>query len=48
VRPPPARHRRQWNFAKFLVNAEDGSVIERFAPTTTPDAIAPYIEKALA
>jgi glutathione peroxidase len=36
----------KWNFAKFLVG-RDGKVIERFAPTTTPEAIAAYIEKAL-
>lgn len=28
----------KWNFTKFLVNRE-GQVIERFAPTTTPDKI---------
>ena len=28
----------KWNFTKFLVNKE-GEVIERYAPTTTPDKI---------
>jgi glutathione peroxidase len=37
----------KWNFTKFLVG-RDGAVIERFAPTTTPAAIAPRIEAALA
>jgi glutathione peroxidase len=37
----------KWNFTKFLVG-KDGEVIERYAPTTTPEAIAKDIEKALA
>ncbi len=37
----------KWNFTKFLVG-RDGSVLERFAPTTTPEAIVPRIEAALA
>lgn len=36
----------KWNFTKFLVN-RDGEVVERFSPTTTPDAIAPHIERLL-
>jgi glutathione peroxidase len=33
----------KWNFTKFLVDRQ-GSVVERFAPTTTPEAIASKIE----
>ncbi|MBR1638017.1 MAG: glutathione peroxidase [Treponema sp.] len=36
----------KWNFTKFLV-AKDGSVIERFAPTDTPEKIDAYIAKEL-
>lgn len=36
----------KWNFTKFLVNRA-GDVIERFAPATTPDAIAKDIEALL-
>ncbi|GAB4001481.1 glutathione peroxidase [Nocardioides ultimimeridianus] len=36
----------KWNFTKFLVG-RDGQVIDRFAPTTTPEKIAGDIEKAL-
>jgi glutathione peroxidase len=36
----------KWNFTKFLV-APDGKVVERFAPTTTPESIAPEVEKLL-
>jgi len=36
----------KWNFTKFLVD-RDGQVVERFAPTTTPDAIAKDIEALL-
>ena len=36
----------KWNFTKFLVNRE-GAVIERYAPTTAPEAIAKDIEKLL-
>ena len=36
----------KWNFTKFLVDGE-GRVVERFAPTTTPDEIVPAIEKLL-
>jgi glutathione peroxidase len=37
----------KWNFTKFLVG-KDGSVIERYAPTTKPEDIAADIERALA
>jgi glutathione peroxidase len=37
----------KWNFTKFLVG-RDGAVIQRYAPTTTPDKIADDIEAALA
>ena len=37
----------KWNFTKFLVG-KDSTVLDRFAPTTTPEAIAPKIEAALA
>jgi glutathione peroxidase len=36
----------KWNFTKFLV-ARDGKVIDRFPPTTAPDAISAHIVKAL-
>ena len=36
----------KWNFTKFLVD-RSGNVIDRFAPTTKPDAIAADIEKLL-
>jgi glutathione peroxidase len=36
----------KWNFTKFLVNRA-GQVTDRFAPTTTPSAIAPKIEALL-
>ncbi|HJQ06763.1 MAG TPA: glutathione peroxidase [Nocardioides sp.] len=36
----------KWNFTKFLVG-RDGQVIDRFAPTTTPEKLAGDIEKAL-
>jgi glutathione peroxidase len=37
----------KWNFTKFLVG-RDGTVVERFAPTTKPEAIRPKIEALLA
>jgi glutathione peroxidase len=37
----------KWNFTKFLVG-RDGTVIERYAPTTKPEDIASDIEKAIA
>jgi glutathione peroxidase len=36
----------KWNFTKFLVN-RDGQTVDRFAPTTTPEAIAKDIEALL-
>ncbi len=36
----------KWNFTKFLV-AQDGRVVERYSPTTSPRAIANDIEKLL-
>jgi glutathione peroxidase len=36
----------KWNFSKFLV-APDGSVVERFAPTTKPEALAAQVEAIL-
>jgi glutathione peroxidase len=37
----------KWNFTKFLINRQ-GEVVDRFAPTTTPDKIEPEIKAALA
>ena len=37
----------KWNFTKFLINRQ-GDVIDRFAPTTTPEKIEPDIKAALA
>jgi len=37
----------KWNFTKFLVDKQ-GTVVERFAPTTTPEIIAADIERELA
>lgn len=37
----------KWNFAKFLVG-RDGTVIDRYAPTTKPEALRADIEAALA
>ena len=36
----------KWNFTKFLVD-RSGKVVKRFAPTTSPEAIAPEIEALL-
>lgn len=36
----------QWNFTKFLIDRK-GNVIGRFAPTVTPEELAPHIEKLL-
>ncbi|UOB21460.1 glutathione peroxidase [Macrococcus armenti] len=36
----------KWNFTKFLVDRE-GNVVERFAPTKTPEQLKEYIEKYL-
>ncbi|MBK3394472.1 glutathione peroxidase [Psychrobacter sp. M9-54-1] len=37
----------KWNFTKFLIGP-DGQVIDRYAPTTKPDALKADIERALA
>ena len=37
----------KWNFTKFLV-ARDGTVVDRYAPTTPPERIAGDIERELA
>ena len=37
----------KWNFTKFLIG-RDGTVIERFAPTTTPEQLRDDVERALA
>jgi len=37
----------KWNFTKFLVDKQ-GSVVERFAPQTTPERISAEIERELA
>ena len=36
----------KWNFTKFLIDKQ-GSVVERFAPTTTPEAIDAKIQALL-
>ena len=36
----------KWNFTKFLVD-RDGKVVGRYAPTDTPESIAPDVEKLL-
>ncbi|WP_310498642.1 glutathione peroxidase [Sandarakinorhabdus sp.] len=37
----------KWNFTKFLVG-KDGQVVDRYAPTTKPEALTGDIEKLLA
>ena len=36
----------KWNFTKFLIG-KDGTVLERFAPTDTPEKIDSYIAKII-
>lgn len=36
----------KWNFTKFLVDTE-GNVVERFAPSTTPEKIAASVDALL-
>ncbi|UCE32504.1 MAG: glutathione peroxidase [Burkholderiales bacterium] len=36
----------KWNFTKFLIDRE-GKVVARYAPTVTPEALAPDIERLL-
>jgi glutathione peroxidase len=38
--------RIKWNFTKFLISP-DGKTVKRYAPTTTPKAIVPDVEKLL-
>jgi glutathione peroxidase len=37
----------KWNFSKFLID-RSGQVVQRYAPTTAPDALVADIEKLLA
>lgn len=37
----------KWNFTKFLIG-RDGTVLQRYAPTDTPESLRSAIEKALA
>ena len=36
----------KWNFTKFLIDRE-GNVLERFAPTVTPEKLAEKVKEAL-
>ena len=36
----------KWNFTKFLIDRE-GNVVDRFAPTTTPESIEEKIKTLL-
>ena len=36
----------KWNFTKFLVD-RNGNVVDRFAPTVTPEKIDKYVEEVL-
>lgn len=36
----------KWNFTKFLIN-QNGQVVDRFAPQTTPEALATPVERLL-
>ena len=36
----------KWNFTKFLLD-RDGNPLDRFAPITTPEKIAPHVRQAL-
>lgn len=38
--------RIKWNFTKFLID-KNGKPVKRFAPTTTPEKIKPYLQKIL-
>lgn len=40
------RNEIQWNFTKFLIDRE-GNVVERFAPTVTPEELDQHIQKLL-
>jgi glutathione peroxidase len=37
----------KWNFTKFLVDKQ-GAVVDRLAPQTSPESLAPTIEELLA
>ncbi len=37
----------KWNFTKFLVDRQ-GQVVDRFAPSTTPEQLTPHISQLLA
>lgn len=45
--PGVGQKRIKWNFTKFLIDQE-GHIVKRYAPTTSPSKIAPDIEKLLA
>jgi glutathione peroxidase-family protein len=47
VHAADATSRTQWNFEKFLID-KNGKVVNRWASTTTPQAIDPIVEKLLA
>lgn len=36
----------KWNFTKFLID-QDGNVVKRYAPTTTPEKMEADIQKLL-
>ncbi|UTW62786.1 glutathione peroxidase [bacterium SCSIO 12741] len=38
--------RIKWNFTKFLIDAE-GNPVKRFAPTTTPEKMEPFLKQTL-
>jgi glutathione peroxidase len=46
VREGPNGCEVQWNFTKFLVDA-DGNVVERFEPVVKPEEIVPAIERLI-
>jgi len=45
-KPGPEDGDIEWNFAKFLVDA-DGNVVKRYAPKDLPETIAPDIQALL-
>jgi glutathione peroxidase len=45
-RGPLGTTRIPWNFTKFLLG-RDGTVLKRYAPSTTPEQLAPEIERIL-
>jgi glutathione peroxidase len=36
----------KWNFTKFLIGRQ-GTTVQRFAPSTSPESLAPHIEELL-